>query len=201
MGGAARSSDIASRQVTGTSPAIESLIYANFRPSRAVGPTYAVTSHAGYSLLTLATGAHESFVLDNRPGEAWEPMLDHVVASADGNVTAITQGGEFLALDGATVTDAQRIRDTEAWPHRTGISADGSLYFEAYTDYDDPVQHTMTVIDMATGDWRNDTQQGPGGRRPVYSHPRRIRRVGHLDLGYRGGGPDDPRPVGPRHGR
>lgn len=144
--------DVASREVTGTFPAIESLTYADFRPSRAVGPTYAVTSHAGYSLLTLATGAHESFVLDNRPGEAWEPMLEHVVASADGNVTAITQGGEFLALDGATVTDAQRIRDTEAWPHRTGISADGSLYFEAYTDYDDPVQHTMTVIDMATGE-------------------------------------------------
>ncbi|KIP52785.1 Ig domain-containing protein [Leucobacter komagatae] len=143
--------DVATREITGTIPAIPDLDYAYSRPTQAIGPKYAVATADGYTLVTLATGAQERFTLDPRPGETRAPVLQQVVIGASGKVTAITQDGEFLELDGDSVTASQRIRDADLWSQRNGTSADGALYFESFSTLGRPYEDTTVVLDLETG--------------------------------------------------
>lgn len=143
--------DSATRQVLRTYPAIEDLAWTDSRPPHAQSDLYALSTNDGYALLNLATDQVEYFMLDPLPGEDYAPHLSGVVAHADGSVTAMTDEGVFLVLDGATITDHFRVRDSENWAWPTGWSSDGSLRFETYMTGEPDYQSVNLVIDMKTG--------------------------------------------------
>lgn len=137
--------DTATRQETGRMPAITDVSNPSDGPVQALGAKFALPSYDGYVLVTLADGTVERFELPAQPGEQYPPDLRFVVADANGQVTAIASSGEFLKLDGATVSSATELYDgNEVWPQRELMSSDGSEYLAF-------IEGVTTVYSMSDG--------------------------------------------------
>lgn len=156
--------DANTRQVTGSFPAIENMSHLMAQTTHAQGSTYPVPTYDGYALFHLDTRTHEQFAVDPLPGEPYAPYLTHIVANTEGAISAVTENGEYLTLDGTTVTSSKRIRSEGGWPSFVGVSADGSLYFETYFDENPPYLSIINVIDMDSGDTIATIREGAEGQ-------------------------------------
>ena len=156
--------DTETRQITGSFPAIDNMGYLMTQTPKAQGPVYPIVTYDGYALFDLATRTRQQFVIDPLPGESYPPSFTHIVANAAGDISAITAEGEYLTLNGATVTSSKRIRDEDGWPSITGVSTNGNLYFETYYDPNPPYSSLINVIDMSSGEVIATLPEGPAGQ-------------------------------------
>lgn len=159
--------DVDSRTIVGTFPAIPGLELSGSHPRQALGPKIPLVIEGGYALLTLATGVHELFSLEALPGTQDAPTLSHVFLDSTGEVTAFTESGEFLRIDGDTITEMTPLYDREWWALPPHTSRDGALFFE-HREHDESFRATMIVVDMRTGDVLLEfDQRDPSPFRPL----------------------------------
>ena len=156
--------DLATRSVTGRSAPINLEFYRSetAKTRIAVGPYFAVYSGSDeYALIKLGTDDVQYFA--DAQGN-W-PRLKHLVANETGKVTAISDTGDFLSVDGQSFTAEHRFRPDDTLPEgESGMSADGMRYFESYTEMGQPDRVVTVVVDMRTGETLGTIESGVENR-------------------------------------
>lgn len=141
--------DLATHEIIGSfAPVIDYMSNSFNAPRIAAGEKYAAYDGIGYALVTLGTEDVEYFGDDQG---TW-PYIVHMVADESGKVTAFTGDGTFLEFTGSSFSESSSVLPEDRYgPYKSGVSADGMLYFESYATPDQPDVQTTAIIDMRSG--------------------------------------------------